>query len=171
MKSGYHLGGDVNYFFSEALGAGVKYTVFKSQNSLDNVYYTDLDGTVIPGKMSDDLSVTFIGPSFSSRIFNVDKTNALLMSLSIGYLGYKDEKVLVTPARITGNTVGFVFEIGYDIGIAENLALGFQLSLLSGALSQIEWSDDSGTQVIKLESGQYEGLSRIDLSIGLRFIK
>ena len=34
LKSGYHFGGDLTYYFTEPLGFGVKYYLFKSSNSI-----------------------------------------------------------------------------------------------------------------------------------------
>ena len=72
---------------------------------------------------------------------------------------------------MTGSTLGISFDIGYDIGLSENLSLGFQLSVLSGTLFEYDWNDGSTTETINLEEGEYESLNRIDFSVGLRFGK
>ncbi|NEN24378.1 hypothetical protein G3O08_12775 [Cryomorpha ignava] len=171
LKSGNHLGGDASFFFSESLGFGAKYYVFKSSYSLDEIYVEDVDGNITYGKMSDAIKISFIGPSFSVRTLNYNKKNALLFSISIGYMDYVNDKVVIDSFKMTGNTVGFGLDIGYDIGLSENFALGFQVSLLAGTLSEYVFSDGTNKQTIKLEEGEYENISRFDLSVGLRFIK
>lgn len=168
IKSGYHFGGDITYYFTEPLGFGLKYYLFKSSNSLDDVYLEDNQGNR-HGRMSDDLTITYIGPYFSTRIFNHDKSNAFLMNLSLGYLGYSNNKVLIDNYKMTGSTMGLTFDLGYDIGLAKNLSVGFQLSFLTGTLFKYNWNDGTTTQTVKLEKGEYEGLNRIDFSVGLRF--
>ena len=171
LKSGYHFGCDLIYYFSEPLGFGFKYYLFKSSNSLDNIYIGDTDGNRTQGKLSDDLTISFIGPTFSTRLLNHDKSNAFLLNLSLGYMGYSNNKVIIDKYKITGSTVGLSFDIGYDIGLSENLSLGFQVSYLSGTLFKYELSDGITTQTINLEEREYESLNRIDFSIGLRFGK
>jgi hypothetical protein len=85
-------------------------------------------------------------------------------------MGYKDNAVL-TSGRYTlaGGTAGIYWSIGYDISISRNLALGFQLSLISGSLSKYKIFYGTRTEVIKLDKDAFENLSRIDISAGLRF--
>lgn len=171
LKSGYHFGGDLTYYFTEPLGFGFKYYLFKSSNSLDNIYLEDTDGNRTYGKMSDDLTISFIGPTFSTRLLSYDKKNAFLMNLSLGYMGYSNDKVIIDEYKMTGSTMGLSFDIVYDIGLSENLSLGFQISFLSGTLFEYDWNDGSTTETIDLEEGEYESLNRVDFSVGLRFGK
>lgn len=169
LKSGYHWGGDITYYFSEPLGIGFKYYQFHASNSIDNLYVDDLNGNRRYGRMSDDLKITFIGPMFSTRILNGDKSKALIMNLAMGYMGYQSDKVIIDPFKMTGSTLGMTYDFGYDISLSKNLMLGFQVSLISGTLSKYDWNDGKTTQTFKLETGEYESLHRIDLSVGLRF--
>jgi len=171
LKSGYHFGGDLTYYFTEPLGFGFKYYLFKSSNSLDNIYLEDTNGNRTYGKMSDDLTISFIGPTFSTRLLSHDKKNAFLMNLSLGYMGYSNDKVIIDKYKMTGSTMGLSFDIGYDIELSENLSLGFQISYLTGTLFEYDWNDGIKTETIKLEKGEYESLNRIDFSVGLRFSK
>lgn len=170
LKSGYHFNLDATYYFTEPLGFGFKYSVFKSKNSVDNIYVEVLDGNRRYGKMSDDITITFIGPAFKTRLLNSNKTNAFLLGLSIGYIGYTNNFVLIDDYKMTGGTVGFGFEIGYDIGLSENISLGFQLSSISGNLLKYKISDGFDTETIKLDSDEDEliSTSHVDFSIGVR---
>lgn len=171
LKSGYHYGLDLSYYFSEQLGFGFKYYNYRSKNEINNVYVTLPNGSTQYGKMSDDISINFIGPFFSTRLLDSNKKNSFLINLGIGYMGYTDKAVLISDFIIKGSTVGLCWDIGYDIGLTENLALGFQLSYMIGTLTQYDLSDGVNTETVKLEKDNYESLSRIDLSIGLRFNK
>ncbi len=171
LKSGYHYGADLTYFFTEPLGFGLKYYLFKTSNSIDNIYIEDLAGNRKYGSMSDDLSISFIGPTFTTRILNHNKKNAFLVNIAFGYMGYNNDKVIIEKYKMTGNSVGLAFEMGYDIELSESLALGFQLSIITGNLFEYQWDDGITKETIKLEKGEFESLSRIDLSVGLRFGK
>jgi hypothetical protein len=172
LMSGFHVGAGLTYYFSEYFGGGVKYNNYWSSNKINNVQVTYLDGTTDFGNISDDIHVTFIGPVFSTRLFNSKKTNCILLNLAVGYVEYKDKGVLASKnIEIEGSTVGACMDVGYDIGISKNWALGIQVSLMSGVISQVKYSDGRQTQTIKLDNNQRENLARIELSIGLRFNK
>jgi hypothetical protein len=169
LKSGYHFSADFSYFFSESMGFGLKYCLFKTSNSLDNIYIEDNDGFRIYGKMSDDLNISFIGPSFSTKMSNQSNGNTFIINFSLGYIGYSNDKVIISNYKMTGSTLGLALDIGYDIKLSRNFSLGFQISSITGALSEFDWNDGTTTETIKLEKGKYESLNRLDFSVGLRF--
>jgi hypothetical protein len=129
----------------------------------------DAQGNRRYGKMSDDLSISFIGPVFSTRLLDQHKRNAFISNISIGYMGYYNDKLLIDPVKMTGSTLGVSVDFGYDIRISEKVSLGIQLSLVSGSLSEYSWDDGITKKTIELEPGEFESLNRIDLSLGLRF--
>jgi hypothetical protein len=94
------------------------------------------------------------------------------MDLGLGYMGYQDKTIAVSEhLKLQGATVGMCLNIGYDISISRNFALGFQLSLMGGTLSQLKVSNGTYTETVHFEEDQYQDLSRISLSVGLRFNK
>ena len=153
LKSGYHLGADFSYFITETSGINMKYNYFNSSHEIINI-------------IKNEISIDFIGPGYALRLQNYSKTNALFMCMSIGYMGYTNKRY---GEQIKGNTFGTALDIGYDIGIAKNVALGLQFSMLSGSLKEFKITRNGHTETVELEKGQYEGLGRIDLTIGLRF--
>jgi hypothetical protein len=171
LNSGGNYGFSLSYFFSEYLGLGFQYDVYRSKNETDLVYVTPPGGPTRGGPMSDNITINFIGPSFSTRLLDRNKKNSFLVNLSIGYMGYKNSAVLITDYLIKGSTLGWDWDIGYDIRIAENWAIGFQLSYKGGYITEYELSDGNDTKTVKLEMGHYESLYRIDLSLGIRFSK
>lgn len=169
LQSGYHLGGDITCFVTEPIGIGFKYLLFKSSNSIENVDIDIKDGPHGFGSMSDNIAITFFGPSFNLRLLSSNKRNALLFGLSIGYLGFKDKStILNNDLTMTGSTIGIVYDLGYDIGISEIMSLGFNIALLRGTLNEYELSNGSKTQTTHLDKDPYLGLGHIDLSIGLK---
>lgn len=170
LKSGYHFGGDVTYFFTEAFGVGLKGYIHKSSNKLDNI--TDTTGGITRyGLMSDNITSSYIGPTFSTKFLNQDNTRAILLDVSLGYMGYYNKAVRVDSYKLTGQTLGLSLSVGYDTEIAKNLILGFQLSYLYGVLLKYDLNDGVSTKTISLNKEEKESLSRIDFSVGLRFAK
>lgn len=162
LKSGYSYGADVTLYWSRYSGLGARYDVFRSKNKLE-------DGSFLLA--SDDISITFIGPYYSSRFLMANKKNSLMFNAGLGYVGYKDKAYFITDYELTGATAGLLLDLGYDIGLSERFAVGFQLSLIGGILTQYKIDDGFNTQTIELEEEEYEGLGRINLSVGLRLIK
>lgn len=171
LKSGSTFSSEVSYLINNSIGFGVKYSSFNSENSLDNISITYPNGITRYGAMRDDINVRFIGGTFYNRLFSKNKNNNLLIGLSIGKLNYKNDAIVIDQLTITGNTLGFVADFGYDISITEDLALGFLLSWTQGSLSEIKINQGGGIQKIKFDANQKESLSRIDFSIGLKFHK
>lgn len=164
LKSGYHVAGDINYFFSDLYGAGVKYSLFRSSNS------TNIQETNGPrsGIMSDDISINFIGPAFTTRGINKKGTAELLMSFSIGYVDFYNKSRVIDPIIITGNTIGAGVDIGYDMKLSKKLSLGLQASYIIGKLTKITRDNGTTKETIKFENNEGEGLNRFDISAGLR---
>lgn len=172
LKSGSLFSGDVAYFFSSYLGIGLKYTQFNTVNSKYPIYEIDdrTDITLRTGSMSDDISIVFVGPYISTRVPSMYRNDAFLMNLSLGYMGYRNDKVVFDDFLLKGKTIGLSLDFGYDIGFSKNIAMGIQLSLYSGYLSKYVMTDNLGSRTIILGEEQYESLSRLDLTIGLRFM-
>ncbi len=170
LAIGYHLGADLTYYFNRHIGAGFKYCVFKTANEM-GIYMEDENGTRRYGTLSDDIAITFIGPTFSARYLNPGNKNALITGISLGYLKYANEMVLMDKFKLDGSSLGMIIDIGYDIGLSENFSLGFQIALISGNLTQIDVTNGTTTQTVKLDGGEEESLYRFDFSIGLRFTR
>ncbi|WP_136466306.1 hypothetical protein [Flagellimonas onchidii] len=170
LRSGYHLESSISHFLDEKVGLGIKYSFFKTTNSLNGVVFVDRNGNNLTGTLADNISVSFVGPQFLLRLTNRTGKNAFLINSAIGYLSYKNNQLLVDPVKLSGSTVGFVSEIGYDIGIAENLALGVQVGLTASNIRKITIESGSITEKVKLPKNERpQGSGRIDFSLGLRY--
>ena len=155
LKSGLNISFDASYFIAEMYGIGFKYDLFKSSNSTRDY--------------EDDISISFLGPAFAMRYFDKSKTSYLFMNFALGYMGFKDEgKAFGTKGTIKGSTFGAAMDFGYDFALSETWGFGLQLSLLSGTLTNIDVTGNGRTQTVKLDKDEYEGLGRLNLSVGLR---
>lgn len=168
LKTGYHLGADLTYYFNRYFGAGLKYCIFRTSNEM-GIYMENENGIRRYGNLSDDIAITFIGPTFSTRYLNPRNKNALITGISLGYLKYANDMVLMDKFKLDGSSLGMIIDFGYDIGFSENFSLGFQIALISGTLTQVDVTNGTTTQNIQLDSGEEESLYRFDFSIGLRF--
>jgi hypothetical protein len=171
LRPGFHFAGSASFFFNSRWGLGALYSFYHGGNSMTNVTVTDLTtGKQITGGMSDDISINFIGPVFTSRyILGRNNNMHLLGSVGVGYMSYKDDGLLITPYVVNGSTVGVSFGLGFDVAVSEKVFVGIEAGLVGGTLSKVTFEDASGTKTIELKEDERESLSRFDASGGLRF--
>lgn len=170
LKSGFNYGVDVSYFLTKYVGIGVKYWEFRTKNSRDHVDVEITEGLNATGKISNNLTLDFLGPYFSARLPSRNRRNSIFTNVGFGYMGYRDKATFVTEYTLNGETLGLCWDIGYDIGLSKHFAIGFQLSYLYGSVSRLKWSDGRQSETLNF-SDNPQSLSRLDLSVGLRFNK
>lgn len=159
LRNGLNFQLEASYFFTSYLGAGAKFVRFQTKSSIEN-YGKDFTGT-----LSDDIAVSYIGPMVSFRyLFNKNK-HALIGNVSAGYLRFYNNFSYSKETLFTGNTIGYVFDLGYDIAIYKKWSVGIQFSFLMGTVSEMSKTTGSGTETI----ASNKNLNRLDFSIGLRF--
>lgn len=192
LKTGYHLGADIAYYFSEGFGIGAKCVVFKTSHSQDVyliansydayhhiydyqnpfAYVRTTEYTYKYVRVEDKHTIPFIGPMISTRFYGEKRQSIFLMNYSIGYLWYKDKRMEDNSSfTFTGNTLGLLIDLGYDYWFSKNNALGVRLSLIGGSLKKYTYDNGKTKEKVNLDKNKYEGLGRLDVSVGLRFGK
>lgn len=169
LKSGWHLGGSLGYFWRQDMGAGASYSRYASKGQVDNVTLTYDTGEVSYGSMSDDIAIQFFAPTFFvRRPFGTGRSN-FYVNVSLGYLSYVDNSLVVGQSlKLSGSTFGSAVEGGVDIPLGNKLSLSLGASLLGGNLRKLKVSSGGQETTLELEEDQRENLSRIDLSAGFR---
>jgi hypothetical protein len=165
---GYNFSGDLHYYITEQRGIGVKAGLFRASNSIDPISIR-IDGNLLTGKMSDDITITYFGPSYSLRLVHGKNDNCFLLNFGVGYVNYQNNAVLIDDFVITSETLGISWDLGYDWRINKYMSAGLQLSYFYGELTDYYIKKDGNTQHSEYEEGMYESLQRIDFSFGLRF--
>ncbi|AXT61812.1 hypothetical protein D1816_16100 [Aquimarina sp. AD10] len=171
LKSGVNFGLDAHYFLKERLGLGLKFNSFYSTAKENNLVASFPNGDVGRG-LENKVSINFIGPSLMTRLLSKNKKHTLLLSTAAGYISYKDEQTIGNRlSKTTGDTIGVSVDLGYDIGLTDYMALEFLTSWTTGALDELEVEENGAVTTIDLvdTTGDREGLSRINISAGLRF--
>jgi hypothetical protein len=169
LKSGINYGADASYFITRSIGLGLKYSGYRSENELNSIYITDSVGKIRYGKMRDDITIQYIGPSLNTRVMSESETFHFVSSFSVGYLSYKNNVTVVDNFTHTGSTVGVVAGIAFDFAVHPNIFLGADITATMGALSSYEEESATGRKKIELKENERESLSRIDISAGVKF--
>jgi|GEM_PF-450036 len=173
LRSGYHLGADVDFYWMENMGIGLKYSRFGSEGSAENVILIDnTTGQVIgQGDMGDDIVVHFIAPSFNYRYIFPRSKAALQAHYAIGFLSYINHSLLVgqyftTTAQNFGTSLG----AHLTVPLGQRLSFMAGATLLGGSFGEFKIHRSGMIQTIKAEDdNERENVSRIDISAGLRF--
>jgi len=171
LKTGYHYTADLAYFWRETIGAGFKYSAFRSQNSMNNVYAEDPQTHQrVYGSISDNIFIDYFAPTFYMKHNLKDEKLKLIGSISMGYLGYLDRSsALNKKYKISGGTFGLGYDLGAEIKMSKKLSFGITLSAIAGTLTSVKVKDGSVTTTKKLGEEEREGLARIDFSGGFRY--
>ena len=169
LKSGYSIGLDAAYFFRPSWGLGMKYSRFGSEGAVPNMSITYDDGTSAYGNISDNISISFVGPSYVSKFTFANPDHVVFGGMSLGYLGYRDDAVLANRTiEITGATFGAAVDLGYDYAISKYITVGAQASVTGGALNKLTVVENNHEITLELDEQSRENLSRLDLSAGVR---
>jgi len=171
MRSGFHLDLGATYFFSEWLGFGLNYNVFFASNEEDGWTWSPPGGgTPQHGKLGIQAQTTFVGPTFSWRLFDRQKRNCFMIDLGLGWLGHQEKTNIGTQhIKLDANAFGSYLNFGYDIWLSAATSLGFQFTIIGGSYSQFTETIGGIKRNITLPDGQFENIGRIALSVGLRF--
>ena len=165
LKSGWVLDGSAYYFLNPKLGLGLHANRFASSNSLADVSVTDVYGNTQHGTMSDNISITFIGPGAAFRR-TFPNGNVFLVGASLGYIGYLNRfEINTTRQRIKGATAGYIAHFGYDIRLSDHFAIGAKVAVTTGILGRFTVDGNE----MELEDENKENLSHIDITLGVRF--
>lgn len=171
MRQGWTYGADVTYFFSERLGLAFQF---------HNLYVADKmpasvreNEHVTRGFLEDYGNIWFLGPVFTYRLLSKDRKNAFFARAGVGAIGHYNygKRVKYDDSYFfRGVSVGSLYEVGYDFGIANHLSVGASLLLFSGSIS--EYDQITGVGYANLagnENNQGNRLTHIGLSLGLRY--
>ncbi len=164
--NGFDIG--VGYFYDGRRGFGLKFSQFHSANSLPAVTVTYPDGTFESGPMSDDITITFVGPQYLMRLINDPRTPVqLTLGIALGYVGYVDNGVLIRPIKIQGATVATSIDLGLDVLISEGFWLGLNGSYSGGLIKSFVVTQNGVSQTIDDDKGI--GLSRATIGVCAKY--
>lgn len=169
LKSGYNYDLSIYYRLKSksSYGFGIKYNVFNSSNTANNIVVTNnKTGIVLNGSISDDITLTFTGLSYIYDFKNSNSRHEFFSEFSFGLLNYKNySKIINDNYLITGSTFGSFIGLGYNYRVAKNLSIGPQVSYINGNLSGFDVVGPNGIkETIKLPKDTLESLGRIDLT-------
>ena len=159
IKSGYSFGFDVYYFHWKHVGVGFKYDIYKSRGVRDF-------------RTKDDITIQFLGLSVAHRAFLLNDRTSLISAFWLGYQPYRNKAMFVGQNyTLNANTMGWGVSVGVDQKISPKLAIGLTGSCFISSAYKVSKQFKGVTETINLPTGIFEDLSRVELTLGLKFVK
>lgn len=167
LKRGFVYGADATWFFNEFMGVGIRYKAFSASNGT-TVTITDDNGYSTSGKMKDNIQIAFIGPMYCTRFTSGNGLHTFTADIGVGYVNYRDKGMIIKNMKLTGGTLGLLYNIGYDYALSKKWAIGVNLSSIEGTLSSLTLEQDGVRTSQTLDKDNKENLGHIDLSFTLK---
>lgn len=169
LKSGNYFEADLGYYVSDNVGMGAKYSLFKTQNELKNIFIADSNGIRTYGTLEDDITVQFLGPALAIRRTLPRGSSYFISNLALGILTYSNDALVIDKYKLSGSTFGFSGDIGLDFDLGGGFHLGVSLGVTVGTIKKLNIEHDGASVMLDLTGLEYSNISRIDLGAGLTY--
>jgi len=171
LRSGWYGGADAAWIINQRYGAGFRYKFFNTSAVTEgyfnpgdpfNLYYTTYEENIYVNYGG--LFLFYREPLGKKDLFSI------YSACSVGLTLYRNETEVLSQAILfTGKALGMDGTIGMEYKITPLVSAGAEVSVFASKLRKIDFTDGETEQTQELEKDSYENLSRIEVSIGLRF--
>ncbi len=174
-KWGTSVGADCSYFLSDIVGIGIKSSLTKTSGQIDNIYSIDsINGIIKQDNLNlttrnDDISILYVGLLFSTKFKSSNPKVQLYNDFSLGYITYTNRANLQHSFSLSSKTFGLYNGFGFDYVLGGGISLGLNLSYTLSMLNYYHYKDANQQFIIQFKEFGYDDISRLDLSIVLRW--
>jgi hypothetical protein len=162
LKTGYSFGGFFRYYPNETWGFGLKYSQFKSENSID-VFAVDSAGNVFKGKRQDDISIHFFAPSVGVKYISNNNMFKFTSNIYLGFMTYNNDAIFFEPVNIKSSTVGVSWDAGISYVLDTDMDISLTLERVGGVLTHMEYETETEKTYVDLPEEEWSDISRIDI--------
>lgn len=171
LKSGWYGSADVAWIINQRYGVGVKYKFFNTSAVTEgyfnlgdyyNLYYATYRENIYVNYGG--LFLFYREPVGKKDLFSI------YSAFSAGLTLYRNESEVFSQAiLITGKAPGLDGTFGLEYKITPLVSAGAEVSVFASKLRKIDITDGETEQTQELDKEHHENLSRIEVSLGLRF--
>jgi len=171
LKYGWYGGADAIWLFKGRYGAGLKYKFFYTGAATEGNFIPYEQNYIYYSEYRENIYVNYGGVSlFYSEPVGAKAKFSLYSGISAGITHYRNEmEILAESLLITGNAPGVDVTIGFDCEITPFLSAGAEASVFGSRLKKINLTNGLEEQTQELDKENYEDLSRLEVSVGIRF--
>ncbi len=170
LKLGYNYQASAYYMFNYLAGLGLEYSSFKASDTMPGEYnVTAPNGQTGTSKISDDVTISFIGAGFIWNLMN-ESRQKFYLTTSFGYLQYKDDAYFLGNYKITGSGLGASVGVSYQYLIINNLSVGPKLNFSGSSIRKFTYEGPDGFKDnVKYGKDNTEHYTRLDLGVQVMY--
>jgi hypothetical protein len=171
LKSGWYGSADATWLFKGNYGAGLKYKFSYTGAATEGSFLPFDQMNIYYSEYREKIYVNYGGVSLFFREPIGKKAKFSLYSgISAGMTLYRNElEVLAESVLITGKAPGIDGTIGWEYDITPFFSAGAEASVFASRLKKINITNGVENQTQELDEENYENLSRLEVSVGIRF--
>jgi hypothetical protein len=167
LKNGFHLGGDFSIFLNKYTALGAKYSIFITQDEVNDVMFYDSLGNLFMGKIAERVLVHYFAPHIFLRAGKDAGNIFFVFDGSIGCLLYRNLGVIgLSDFTMKGFTIGISIAPGIEFKVTPTFSINLNAGLTVGILNNMTMRKNGVTNAI---NDAKENISRVDLSLGFRW--
>lgn len=169
LKTGFAFNTEVSYHVGKHIGAGLRYSLHNSWNSLDNVVFTYPTGSPRQGDLSDNILVQFVGFNLIGRLpFKKDKVR-LQIGLSAGYSSFRNRGTNPDQYTISSETVGVGGTFSLDFRVSKAVFFGASVNADYASFSYFDLISEQVEGRYSLLHEDYIDMTRIGVLFVVRY--
>lgn len=171
LKTGWTANADLTFMITPAVGAGFKYKFFYTSGNVEG-YFDPQDGlNLVYANYGERIFVNYYSPVlYYQEYIGRSESLKLTSAYSLGLTTYRNEaETLISYYLLEGKCFGTDATLGLEYFFTNKLSAGADLSIFLATMRKITMNDGQNTQTLELDKENYENLSRLEFSIGIRF--
>ena len=171
IKTGMYLSHDVTLMLRPSFGFGYLYKFYTTSAGIVESIPLDDNWHILHSAYREKLYINFVGPSiFFKRSLGKTDLLSVYSTFSVGLTDYRNEaEYFKNFLLITGQTIGFDARLGADCRISERISAGLEVAGFYSKLGKLKYTNGVDNETQELDRENNKNISRVDISLGLRF--
>jgi hypothetical protein len=171
FKSGWYGGADATWLFNRNYGAGFRYKFFSSAAATEGSIDLPEEYNIFFSEYREDLFINYAGVSlFCRQPLGYNEKFSLYGCYSMGMAFYRNQMEFLSEYwLVTGDALGFDGGLGFEYEITPYMSAGAEISVFQATIKKIDINNGEIDQTQELDKENYENLSRVEFSVGIRF--
>lgn len=172
LRSGFFYTGGINVFFNEGIGVGAFYSASNYSNSVDVINNT----TMATGKLSDDISLQYIGLNMAVRVVPDNMELTFQINFGLGQSRYVNDASIIYPFQVEGTGVGGHLTGEVQIRLGKGVYLPVHIRLLGFNINSLDFTPGPDMPPLDeeeirnfVQSSVPVNISRFQIGAGLTF--
>lgn len=169
VRVGWNSNAEIGFFFNPYIGAGISYDHFSSKVDADSII-VELFTTKFAFDLSNRINIHSISPLAIGRYEIPDIKLSVTAHAGPAWLFYRNlGKNVGDSAMFKGSSPGLKLGVKVNYLFTNSFGINLDAQFLNAYLRQITKVTDTETETLKLESDNYQNISRYNFLIGVNY--